>query len=121
MYERGVLNDEDLLARDLKEAEEIETRADLPTFDAVRNGTRPAAKGKAKGYATRDERFQKLRRAQKLRSRAVKTKERIDQGRPKIVIGSKKLLRNRHNLDKAGADGRTVGSEVGSCPHVHRR
>ena len=102
MYERGVLNDEDLLARDLKEAAEIETRADLPTFDAVRNGTRPAKKGKAKGYATRSERFEKQRRAQKLRSRAAKTKERIDQGRPKIVIGSKKLLRNRHNLDKAG-------------------
>ena len=105
MYERGVLNDEDLLVRDTKEAAEIETRAALPTLDTL-TGSAKAGKGrkgrKAKGYVSRSERFNKQRRAQKLRSRAAATRRRLEAGRPRVVIGSKKLMRKRHNLEAAG-------------------
>ena len=109
LYERGRLNDEDLLARDLIEIAEIEARAALPTFDALHGDGRQQGAGpvrkrgrKQKGYVSRGERFQKQRRSAKLRSRAVKTQERIKTGRPRVVIGGRKLLRKRQNLEAAG-------------------
>ncbi|WP_423921091.1 hypothetical protein [Candidatus Poriferisodalis sp.] len=105
LYERGVLNDEQLLDRDLREVSEIDARAALPTLDTLGGGSRKgtARRGRKRvGYVSRDERFQKQRRAQKLRGRAARTRQRLSEGRPRVVIGGKKLLRKRHNLQAAG-------------------
>ena len=108
LYERGGLNDGDLLARDLIEIAEIEARAALPTFGALhgdgrQHGAGPVRKRgrKQKGHVPRGERFQKQRRSAELRSRAVKTRERIKAGRPRVVIGGRELLRKRHDLEAA--------------------
>ncbi len=109
LYGRGMLNDEALLARDLIEIAEIETRVALPTFDTLHDGRRQQDAGpvrkrgrKPKGYVSRGERFQKQRRLSNLHSRTVKTQERIKTGRPQVVIGGRKLLHKRHNLEAAG-------------------
>ncbi len=59
-------------------------------------------KKKKRGYATKGERYQKQRRRQKLAARLSDTEQRLVEGRLSIVLGGKRLLRNRHNLQAAG-------------------
>lgn len=92
MWERGYLNLKDLAARDRREILEIERRSAL----AVGRG-----KGRKKGYVSRFERHQKQRRLQRLRARLASTEARLEDARVSVVVGSKRLLRNRHNLEKA--------------------
>ncbi|OAH12157.1 hypothetical protein [Streptomyces jeddahensis] len=58
-------------------------------------------KGKVRGYADQNERFQKQRRLQVLKARLARVEQRIDAGRPSIVVGGRRLARIRHNLEKA--------------------
>jgi IS605 OrfB family transposase len=58
-------------------------------------------KGKVRGYASQDERFQKQRRLQVLRARLARAEARIQAGRPKITVGGRRLLKARHNLAAA--------------------
>ncbi|MFI1911721.1 hypothetical protein [Nocardia sp. NPDC020380] len=58
--------------------------------------------GKVAGYRTGAERFEKTRRLAVLRGRAEETKRRLEDGRPSMVVGGKRLWRNRNNLDAAG-------------------
>lgn len=55
-----------------------------------------------RGYADQNERWQKQRRLQVLRSRLVKVEGRIDTGRPAIVVGGRRLAHARHHLDDVG-------------------
>ncbi|WP_315894467.1 hypothetical protein [Streptomyces sp. P9(2023)] len=59
-------------------------------------------KGKTRGYPDQAERAQKQRRLQVLESRLVDVEDRIENGRPAIVVGGRHLAKIRHNLDKAG-------------------
>lgn len=90
MWERGYKNLEDLASRDRREISEIERRSAL----AVGTG-----KGRKKGYVTRFERHQKQRRLQRLQARLAATTERLEDARVSIVVGGKRLLRNRQHLE----------------------
>ena len=92
MWERELLNLEDLKVRDGREIAELDRRLVLP----VGKG-----KGKKRGYATRSERFQKQRRRQILATRMSDTEQRLATGRLSIVAGGKRLARKRHNLEEA--------------------
>ena len=93
MWERGLLNIEDLESRDRKEVAELDRRLVLPV-----------GKGKKmkRGYATKGERYQKQRRRQKLAARLSDTEQRLAEGRLSIVLGGTRLARKRHNLQAAG-------------------
>ncbi len=91
MWERELLNLEDLEYRDRKELAELDRRLALPV-----------GKGKKRGYATKGERYGKQRRRQKLAARLSDTENRLTEGRVSVVVGGKRLLRNRHNLQSAG-------------------
>ena len=93
MWERELLNLEDLESRDRKELAELDRRLVLP----VGKG-----KKKRRGYASRSERYQKQRRRQKLAARLSDTEQRLTEGRVSVVAGGKRLARNRHNLEAAG-------------------
>ena len=93
MWERELLNLEDLEYRDRKELAELDRRLALP----VGKG-----KKKKRGYATKGERYGKQRRRQKLAARLSDTENRLTEGRVSVVVGGKRLLRNRHNLQSAG-------------------
>ncbi len=93
MWERELLNLEDLEYRDRKELAELDRRLALP----VGKG-----KKKKRGYATRSERYQKQRRRQKLAARLSDTEQRLAEGRLSIVLGGNRLAFNRHNLKEAG-------------------
>ncbi|MFE2312210.1 hypothetical protein ACFXC8_03220 [Streptomyces sp. NPDC059441] len=58
-------------------------------------------KGRTRGYADQDERFQKQRRKQVLASRLAVVEERIAAGRPAIVVGGRRLAGKRHRLADA--------------------
>ena len=90
MWERELLNLEDLEYRDRKELAELDRRLVLP----VGKG-----KKKRRGYATKGERYGKQRRRQKLAARLSDTENRLTEGRVSVVVGGKRLLRNSHNLD----------------------
>jgi hypothetical protein len=57
--------------------------------------------GKVRGYASQHERFQKQRRLQVLKGRLAVVEQRIEQGRPAITVGGRRLLKARHNLADA--------------------
>jgi hypothetical protein len=57
--------------------------------------------GKARGYPHQAERFQKQRRLQALTGRLAALEQRIEAGRPSIVVGGRRLARARHNLADA--------------------
>ena len=93
MWERELLNLEDLEVRDRRELAELDRRLVLP----VGKGTK-----KKRGYATRSERYQKQRRRQILTARMSATQQRLTEGRVSVVAGGKSLARKRHNLKAAG-------------------
>ncbi|MCF1598467.1 hypothetical protein [Streptomyces muensis] len=82
-----------------------DTRASLRR--AVRTVTRRLAapcgqrNGKVRGYRDQAERFEKQRRLQVLKARLAAVEQRIEQGRPSIVAGGKRLAKTRHNLTDA--------------------
>ncbi|MFD5798465.1 hypothetical protein ACFWIO_34035 [Streptomyces diastatochromogenes] len=57
--------------------------------------------GKVRGYADQAERCEKQRRLQVLKARRTVVERRIEQGRPSIVDGGRRLARLRHNLADA--------------------
>jgi hypothetical protein len=59
-------------------------------------------KGRVRGYTDQNERVQKQRRLQALEQRLASVELRIEQGRPMIVAGGRRLLRARHHLSEAG-------------------
>ena len=63
MWEREVLNLLDLASRDRREIKEIDRRLALPL----------GGKGAKKGYATKEEAYQKKRRRQRLAARLTRT------------------------------------------------
>ena len=60
------------------------------------------ADGRVKGYPTAGERFQKTRRLAHLATRLATAKADLAAGRPRIVVGGKRLWRNRNHLNQTG-------------------
>ncbi len=87
MWERELLNLEDLESRDRKEIAELDRRLVL----SVGKG-----KKKKRGYATKGERYQKLA------ARLADTEKRLTEGRVSVVVGGTRLVRKRRNLEEAG-------------------
>ncbi|WP_327580859.1 transposase [Nonomuraea sp. NBC_00507] len=58
-------------------------------------------KGRVRGYADQEERWNKQRRLQVLTARLARVEDRIAQGRPAIVVGGRRLAKLRHNLADA--------------------
>jgi hypothetical protein len=58
-------------------------------------------RGRMRGYASQNERFQKQRRLQVLKARLAQAEARIQAGRPAITVGGRRLLKARHNLADA--------------------
>ncbi|MGW1025746.1 hypothetical protein ACWD4J_19005 [Streptomyces sp. NPDC002577] len=59
-------------------------------------------KGKVRGYKDQAERFHKQRRLQVLTARLAVVEQRIQDGRPSIVVGGRRLAKVRHSLTDAG-------------------
>ena len=59
-------------------------------------------RGRRRGYATQDERFQKQRRLQVLKGELAQVEARLAAGRVSVVRGGRELARARHNLEAAG-------------------
>lgn len=57
--------------------------------------------GRTRGYPDRAERWQKQRRLAVLNTRLADVEERIQQGRPAIVVGGRRLAKVRHSLADA--------------------
>jgi hypothetical protein len=57
--------------------------------------------GRTRGYPDRAERWQKQRRLAVLHTRLADVEERIQQGRPAIVVGGRRLAKVRHSLADA--------------------
>jgi len=102
---RTVLDEYNLGIRNLKSNIEnleaaistISTRMEIKVGEFVvgNNGK------KTWGYATEFERYQKSRRKTALKDSLAIAQARLEQGHPRIVAGSSRLLRNRNNLGKA--------------------
>ncbi|MCC3770764.1 hypothetical protein K6I34_003457 [Streptomyces sp. UNOC14_S4] len=58
-------------------------------------------KGKTRGYPDQRERWAKQRRLAVLKTRLAAVEQRIETGRPGIVVGGRRLAKTRHNLGKA--------------------
>ena len=58
--------------------------------------------GRARGYATQAERWQKQRRLQALKARLAETERRLADGRVSVCRGGRRLARARHRLAEAG-------------------
>ncbi len=58
--------------------------------------------GRVRGYASRQERWEKQRRLQTLAARLVKVEARLAEGRVSVCRGGRGLARARHHLDAAG-------------------
>jgi IS605 OrfB family transposase len=58
-------------------------------------------RGRIRGYATMDERFQKQRRLQVLEHRIMVVEKRLQEGRVSVCRGGKALARAHHHLDEA--------------------
>ncbi|MFZ3497495.1 hypothetical protein ACODT5_30450 [Streptomyces sp. 5.8] len=58
--------------------------------------------GGVRGYPSRAERAQKQSRLQVLTARLAEVERRIEAGHPAIVVGGRRLAKNRHNLADAG-------------------
>jgi hypothetical protein len=56
---------------------------------------------KVRGYTDQAERFHKQHRLAVLEARLARVEQRIEDGHPSIVIGSKRLAKMRHHLDAA--------------------
>ena len=60
--------------------------------------------GRARGYASQQERWQKQQRLQRLQARLAEVDARLDEGRLSIVRGGRRLAKARHSLAAAGTD-----------------
>jgi hypothetical protein len=60
--------------------------------------------GRARGYATQAERFDKQRRLQGLESRLAAVEADLGAGRVSVCRGGRRLAATRHHLDQAGLD-----------------
>ena len=69
-----------------------------------KNGKRSRKKKRRRGYATASERFSKTRRLAILRDELAAAEAQLAAGNPSLVMGGKKLWRNRRNLEAAGLD-----------------
>ncbi|MFE1878899.1 hypothetical protein [Streptomyces diastatochromogenes] len=58
-------------------------------------------RGRLRGYADQNERFQKLRHLRALKARLTVVEERIAAGHPVIVVGGRRLAKVRHHLHEA--------------------
>ncbi|MFI6251112.1 hypothetical protein [Streptomyces sp. NPDC051016] len=58
--------------------------------------------GRVRGYADQAERWQKLRHLSKLEARLAVVEQQIEQGRPSITAGGRRLAGARHHLAEAG-------------------
>ena len=58
--------------------------------------------GRARGYASQDERWQKQRRLDLLTARLARVEARIADGRVSVVRGGRRLLHTRQHLEAAG-------------------
>ncbi|MET7335529.1 IS200/IS605 family accessory protein TnpB-related protein [Nonomuraea sp. NPDC005650] len=58
-------------------------------------------RGRVRGYADQEERWHKQRRLQVLTARLARVEYRIEQGRPAIVVGGRRLVKARHHLADA--------------------
>ncbi|MGB9111450.1 MAG: hypothetical protein WCF24_01835 [Acidimicrobiales bacterium] len=58
--------------------------------------------GRLRGYAMRQEFYEKRRRLQHLRARLSEVEQRLETGRVSICRGGARLAKSRHNLDAAG-------------------
>ncbi len=58
--------------------------------------------GRARGYATQAERFEKLRRLQVLQRRLAEADRRGEAGRVSVCRGGRRLARGRHQLEASG-------------------
>jgi hypothetical protein len=58
-------------------------------------------KGTVRGYPDQAERFQKQRRLRTLTARLTDVEQRIEDGRPAVVVGGRRLAKIRHNLADA--------------------
>ncbi len=61
--------------------------------------------GRVRGYTDRNERFQKQRHLGVLRARMMVVERQIEQGRPSIVVGGRRLAKARHHLGDADLTG----------------
>ncbi|MER6999218.1 hypothetical protein [Streptomyces sp. NPDC000410] len=57
--------------------------------------------GRTRGYRDQAERWSKQRRLAVLKTRLAQVEERIESGRPSIVVGGRRLAKTRHNLADA--------------------
>ncbi|MCG0288370.1 hypothetical protein [Streptomyces sp. PSAA01] len=58
--------------------------------------------GRVRGYADRAERWQKQRHLSKLQARLAVVEQQIDQGRPSVTVGGRRLASTRHRLAETG-------------------
>ncbi|MHB1526185.1 MAG: nuclease/transposase family protein [Candidatus Dormibacteria bacterium] len=58
--------------------------------------------GRARGYGTQAERWEKQRRLQVLEARLAEVERRLVEGRVSICRGGRRLAKSRHNLEAAG-------------------
>ncbi|MER7836562.1 hypothetical protein ABTY98_11750 [Streptomyces sp. NPDC096040] len=58
--------------------------------------------GRVRGYANQGERWQKLRHLSKLQARLSVVEQRIEQSRPSVTVGGRRMARVRHRLAEAG-------------------
>ena len=97
-------NLDQLLKRDTVEIALIQRRLALQVRSTSRSKRpdRPSKSRRVKGYADKHERRQKQRRLQILGTRLADTTSRIAAQKPKVCVGTAKLLKQRHNLEAAG-------------------
>jgi hypothetical protein len=105
-------NDEQYrLARDAQHRHIIGLRAAIatitkrlarPTRDTLTADDRKTHNGRAKGYPSQAERFQKLRRLQCLRAELARVQAEQDDRRVRVIEGGKRLAKTRQRLDAAG-------------------
>ena len=112
MWERAYKNLEDLASRDRREIDVLSRRLAVPV------GT---GKGQKRGYATREERFQKRRRYQRLAARLVAIEQRLEDGRVSVTVGGRRLLRNPPQPRTRRADRGGVEGSVGFQAYVPHR
>lgn len=85
----------------------INKRAALPTWEYEKkvektNKTASGKKKRLRGYATKNERYQKLRRRNILQGRLAKVQTQIESKTASVCKGGVALARNRHYLQEAG-------------------
>lgn len=91
LAEQSLRRDRDSLRRRIRI---IETRAEVPAGEK---------RGRVRGYATPNERHQKLIRLKGLESRLARVEQRLAGDRVSVVRGGKAMLCKRANLDATGS------------------